>query len=111
MRSTSVADAIGSGAEDELRSLMGAVESEGHEVLIGRLEAEMLDAARKLEFERAASLRDRIDEVKSSIAMAESMGMNSEGVVSDDGSALSERPSKAGSRGSRRRPHRFGRSR
>jgi hypothetical protein len=31
----------------------------------------MLDAARKLEFERAASLRDRIDEIRATLAMAE----------------------------------------
>ena len=106
LRSTSVADAIGSGAEDELRALMGAVESEGHEVLIGRLEAEMLTAAKNLEFERAASLRDRIDEVRSSIAMAESMGL-----TSDDGSAMAERPARRASRGTVKRVHRFGRKR
>ena len=40
------------------------------ERLLAQLEAEMLQAARALEFERAASLRDRIDDVRSALAMA-----------------------------------------
>src|SRR5580765_6142572 len=75
LQSTSVADSIGTGEQDELRALLGAVDAEGPEALIARLEAEMLDAAKRLEFERAASLRDRIEEVRSAVAMAESMGL------------------------------------
>ena len=35
----------------------------------------MLEAARRLEFERAASLRDRIDEVRATLAAAEKVGV------------------------------------
>src|SRR5437773_160964 len=58
LRTTSVADAIGTAAEDDLRHLMSSADAGSPEQLIQRLEAEMLDAARQLEFERAASLRD-----------------------------------------------------
>jgi excinuclease ABC subunit B len=75
MRSTAVADAIGGSQRDELRSLLQAAESEGAEALIARLEAEMLAAARNLEFERAASLRDRADEIRATLAAAEGMGV------------------------------------
>ena len=68
MRSTSVADAIGTAAEDDLRKLVEAADAGSAEELVQRLEAEMLDAARKLEFERAASLRDRIDDVRAAEA-------------------------------------------
>ena len=75
MRATSVADAASAGEREELRELMRAAESEGHEALLGRLEREMLEAAGRLEFERAASLRDRIDDVRSTLAAAEKIGV------------------------------------
>ncbi len=75
MRSTSVADSIGASEEQEVRALLGAIGEDGPEALVARLEAEMLDAARKLEFERAASLRDRIDEVRLALGAAERMGL------------------------------------
>jgi excinuclease UvrABC nuclease subunit len=59
-----------------VRGLLAAVDEEGPAALLGRLEAEMLDAARKLEFERAASLRDRIEEVRMALASAERMGLS-----------------------------------
>ena len=74
MRSTAVADAI-RGPGDDVSTLMAEVDREGPEVLIGRLEAEMLAAARNLEFERAASLRDRVDEIRQTLAAARQMGL------------------------------------
>ena len=41
------------------------------EDLISELEKEMIQAASRLEFERAASLRDRIDELRESMAAKE----------------------------------------
>ena len=70
MRTTSVADAIGTAAEDDLRRLVSSAEAGSPAELIARLEAEMLEAARQLEFERAASLRDRIDDIRSSMDLA-----------------------------------------
>jgi excinuclease ABC subunit B len=70
MRSTSVADAIGTSAEDDLRKLLGAADAGSPEQLVARLEAEMLAAAKQLEFERAASLRDRIDDIRATVATA-----------------------------------------
>jgi len=75
MRTTSVADAIGESAGADVRGLLAAVDEEGPGALLGRLEAEMLEAAKKLEFERAASLRDRIEEVRMALASAERMGL------------------------------------
>jgi excinuclease ABC subunit B len=75
MRSTSVADAMRSEEKEQLRSLLAAVEEEGADALLLRLEGEMLEAARALEFERAASLRDRIDEVRSTLATAGVLGI------------------------------------
>jgi excinuclease ABC subunit B len=68
MKATSVADAIGHGAraKQDDAVLLG----DDSERLLAQLEGEMLDAARALEFERAASLRDRIDDVKAALAMA-----------------------------------------
>jgi len=68
LRATSVADAIGHGARarEEEVVLLG----DDSERLLAQLEGEMLEAARALEFERAASLRDRIDDVKAALAMA-----------------------------------------
>jgi excinuclease ABC subunit B len=100
LRSTSVADAIGATAEETARLLSTGGASP--EQLLLQLEAEMLDAARKLEFERAASLRDRMDEVKDTLAGAERMG-----VGFGPGGGL-----KAGGRRApkepRRRAHRYG---
>jgi len=50
--------------------VLGAVGREDPATLIARLEGEMLEAARALEFERAASLRDRIDDVRAEAAIA-----------------------------------------
>ena len=72
LKATSVADAIGRGerAREEEAVLLG----DDSERLLAQLEGEMLEAARALEFERAASLRDRIDDVKAALAMARSGG-------------------------------------
>ncbi len=68
LRATSVADAIGrgdkAGVEDAV--LLG----DDSERLLAQLEGEMLAAARALEFELAASLRDRIDDVRAALVMA-----------------------------------------
>ncbi|MFI5371549.1 MAG: excinuclease ABC subunit UvrB [Candidatus Eisenbacteria bacterium] len=100
MRSTSVADSIQSGQDDEVQSLLRAVESEGADALIGRLEGEMLMAARSLEFERAASLRDRIDEIRSTLAAAAGMGVGA-------GAEPRARSRGPASREPRRRSHRY----
>ena len=55
--------------------MLHALDQEGPEALLARLEGEMLDAARQLEFERAALLRDRIDEVRSTLAVAAKLGV------------------------------------
>jgi excinuclease ABC subunit B len=100
LQSTSVADAIGS--SEDVRGLVGAAEAEDAGVLIARLEEEMLEAAKRLEFERAASLRDRADEVRAQLAAAASMGVGA-----------APRRASPGGRGGRpgeprRRSHRFG---
>jgi excinuclease ABC subunit B len=68
MKATSVADAIGRGERkrEEAAVLLG----DDSERLLAQLEGEMLEAARALEFERAASLRDRIDDVRAALVMA-----------------------------------------
>jgi excinuclease ABC subunit B len=104
MRSTSVADAIGTAAEDDLRRLVEAADAGSAEELVQRLEAEMLDAARKLEFERAASLRDRIDDIR---AAADSAGAGA-----GAGAALAAPARRArANREPRRIARRFGRDR
>ena len=85
MRSTAVADAIQGASTDDLGALMAAVGQEGPEALVARLEAEMLEAARGLAFERAASLRDRIDEVRQTLAAAEEMGLAGAGAAGPKG--------------------------
>ena len=75
MRATSVADAMGANEQDEVGTLLAAIDEEGPRALLARLESEMLGAAKQLEFERAASLRDRIDEVKATLEAAERMGV------------------------------------
>ncbi len=72
LQATSVADAIGRG--DKAREQEAVLLGDDAEQLLAQLEGEMLDAARALEFERAASLRDRIDDVRAAIAMARSSG-------------------------------------
>ncbi len=91
MRSTSVADAIGASAGDDVQALVGAAEAEDAQVLIARLEEEMLAAAKRLEFERAASLRDRADEIRATLAGAASLGVT----------GAARRPTGRGSRGGR----------
>ena len=76
MRATAVADSMRGSEGQDLRELMTAMDREGPEALIARLEAEMLDAARRLEFERAASLRDRVDEIRQTLAAAAQAGMS-----------------------------------
>ena len=69
LQATSVADQIGRGDRRDEETVAAAL-AEGPERLVGRLEAEMLEAAKALEFERAASLRDRIDEIREALAVA-----------------------------------------
>src|ERR1043166_2310548 len=68
LKATSVADAIGRGdkADNGAAVLLG----DDSERLLAQLEGEMLEAARALEFERAASLRDRIDDARAALVMA-----------------------------------------
>uniref|UniRef100_A0A832I1Y5 UvrABC system protein B n=1 Tax=Eiseniibacteriota bacterium TaxID=2212470 RepID=A0A832I1Y5_UNCEI len=113
---TSVADAIGAGGDDDLRALLGAVDADGPEALLARLEGEMLEAARALEFERAASLRDRIEEVRAAVAMAAKMGLpGAAGRAMQGAGAALESSARARRarppREPRRRAHRFGRDR
>jgi excinuclease ABC subunit B len=68
LQATSVADAIGHG--ERSRGEEAVLLGDDSERLLAQLEQEMLDAARALEFERAASLRDRIDDVRAALAMA-----------------------------------------
>ena len=71
LRATGVADAIGRAEQKaEAAVLLG----DDADRLLAQLEGEMLQAARALEFERAASLRDRIDDVRESIARARAGG-------------------------------------
>jgi excinuclease ABC subunit B len=67
LKATSVADSIGRGERAREAAVLLGDDSER---LLAQLEGEMLEAARALEFERAASLRDRIDEVREALAMA-----------------------------------------
>jgi excinuclease ABC subunit B len=67
MQATSVADAI-RGVDASPSGLVNAAEREDPSELIARLEAEMLDAARRLDFERAASLRDAVDDLRMDLA-------------------------------------------
>ena len=109
MRSTAVADAIQGAADDDLRSLLSAVDEEGPEALLARLEGEMLGAARALQFERAASLRDRIDEIRQTLAAAEQAGLPgaAPAVAKHPGGTVASR----GPREPRRVARRFGRDR
>jgi len=71
MRSTSVADAIRSDEEQALRTLLEAARGDDPEAVIARLEQEMLEAARALDFERAASLRDRAEELREALVVVQ----------------------------------------
>ena len=51
----------------EERVLYAVGQNESPEELIAKLEKEMFSAAEKLEFERAAELRDRIEELKKNL--------------------------------------------
>ncbi len=75
LRTTSVADAAGAAKAEEDRVLLASLQEWGPDEMIRRLEDEMLEAARQLEFERAASLRDRIDEIRAQLAAAAEMGV------------------------------------
>jgi excinuclease ABC subunit B len=102
LKATSVADAIGSGArarEEQEAVLLG----DDTERLLAQLEGEMLEAARALEFERAASMRDRIDEVRAALAMAR-------GGLEEVGTPGRSRPVKPG-REPRNVKRRFGKDR
>ena len=68
MRATSIADNIGASEEEGARRLISTLSGKDPRELIVELELEMLAAARHLEFERAASLRDRIDEIEQALA-------------------------------------------
>ena len=63
LRATSVADAGAAPGPTPSPD----VENMSNEDLIERMEKEMLEAARKLEFEKAASLRDRLEEMKGAL--------------------------------------------
>jgi excinuclease ABC subunit B len=86
MRATSVADAKGAERQEGVREMLSAIDQEGPDALIARLEEEMLEAARRLEFERAASLRDRIEEVRATVNAAAAIGLSG-----DTGAAASSR--------------------
>jgi excinuclease ABC subunit B len=75
MRATMVADSIGQETAGDVREFLTAVENQGPETLVVQLEAEMLVAAKQLEFERAASLRDRIEEIRSLASAAAVYGV------------------------------------
>jgi excinuclease ABC subunit B len=68
LKATSVADAIGRG--DKTGAVDPVLLGDDSERLLAQLEGEMLAAARALEFERAASIRDRIDDVRAALVMA-----------------------------------------
>ena len=98
-----MADAKGSSAGEDVRGLLRAIDDEGPEALIARLEAEMLEAARRLEFERAASLRDRIEDVRAALATAARMGLTPAAAGAAGGA---RRGAQRGSPPGRRRPGR-----
>jgi len=97
---TGVADAIR--AETDPAGLLAAADRDDPQELLARLEAEMLEAAKRLEFERAASLRDRLDDLRATLAGVEKIG------VRPAAGAASRRGTPAEPR---RRSHRFGKDR
>jgi len=106
LQSTSVVDAIGSADSDDVHGLLQAIDAEGPHALIGRLEAEMIDAAKRLEFERAASLRDRIEEIRSTLAAAERMGVSNAQELQSAAIAAASAAPRRRTRGGRGRGHR-----
>src|SRR4029079_13063864 len=106
LQSTSVVDAIGSADSDDVHGLLQAIDAEGPHALIGRLEAEMIDAAKRLEFERAASLRDRIEEIRSTLAAAERMGVSNAQELQSAAIAAASASTGRRTRGGRGRGHR-----
>jgi excinuclease ABC subunit B len=100
LRVTGVADAIR--AETDPAGLLAAADRDDPQELLARLEAEMLEAAKRLEFERAASLRDRLDDLRATLAGVEKIG------VRPAAGAASRRGTPAEPR---RRSHRFGKDR
>jgi len=70
LRATSVADAAQDSEEEEVDALAGALKDLDREEMIRLLKAEMTKAARRLEFEKAASLRDRIEDLEAEAALA-----------------------------------------
>jgi excinuclease ABC subunit B len=101
LQSTSVADAIGQGEQDEVRTLLSTLDREDPQKLIAQLEGEMLAAARVLDFERAASLRDRIEDVQSALAEASRAGVGGVAAAPNGASRGGESPRPRG-RGARR---------
>jgi excinuclease ABC subunit B len=101
LQATSVADAIG--RAEQARAEEAVLLGDDPERLLAQLEGEMLEAARALEFERAASLRDRIDDVRAMLA----------GVASGESAGRpSDRPRGVRpGREPRKRAHRFGKDR
>jgi len=95
---TGVADAIREEADPA--ALLAAAGGDDPNELIARLEAEMLEAAKRLEFERAASLRDRLDDLRATVAGVERIGVRPAGPGRPRGAAEP-----------RRRSHRFGKDR
>ena len=104
LQSTSVADAIGQGEQDEVRTLLSTLDHDDPQKLIAQLETEMLAAARVLDFERAASLRDRIEDVQAALAEAEKAGVG--GVTAPARSAPRHGAGGEMARSGRRSPHR-----
>jgi excinuclease ABC subunit B len=98
LQATGVADAIRAG--EDPAALLAAAGRDDPQELMARMEAEMLEAAKRLEFERAASLRDRLDDLRSTLAGVERIGVRPAGAG---------RP--AGTAEPRRRSHRFGKDR
>jgi len=98
LQATSVADAIGTEREGSVRDLLSALDQEGPGALIARLEQEMTEAARRLEFERAALLRDRIEEVRAAVGAAEKMGVVPSREAGDERGAHERSPRQGPSR-------------
>ncbi len=65
LKATSVADS----AKQPQTCFLSDIEFSGYEEMIRKLEIEMAKAARNLEFEKAAMIRDRIEEIAALLAM------------------------------------------
>ena len=108
MRSTSVADAIGTGDAEDAGAFLRAIGEGGPEAMIARLEGEMIEAAKRLEFEQAASLRDRIDEVRAMMAAAGRMGVQGDELGAAAAAVRDAAPRrKTAPRDPKRRSHRY----